>query len=202
MLEPKENSAPPERFRAVLGVHLVNSLSNGQSPDHARPPKQWVAQVFAQLEGSLVAYVSRRLHSHDLARDVVQEAFVKLCQQSWPEIEPHATAWLYKTCRNRAIDVGRREGRMSAIHSEKDVATLHDRARSLPEEQADQGEQLTHIRRQIDELPSRQQEILRLRLHDGLSYKQIAEVTGLSVTNVGYLLHQAISKLRVRMRVS
>lgn len=173
--------------------------SNGQQP-RSRPPSAWVAQTFAQLETPLVAYVRPRVGGDiETAQDVVQESFVKLCQQAWPEIEQHAAAWLYKTCRNRAIDISRREGRMSAISSGTDVSTIHDRSGSEPGERASRGEEIDRMKSQMEHLPNRQQEILRLRLQDGLSYKQIAEVTGLTATNVGYLLHQAISKLRVKM---
>ena len=53
--------------------------------------------------------------------------------------------------------------------------------------------------KQIARLPDRQQEVLRLKFHAGLSYKEIAEVTGLTSTNVGFILHTAISKLRTRL---
>jgi RNA polymerase sigma-70 factor, ECF subfamily len=164
------------------------------------PPARWVAEVFARLEVPLVAYVRRQLWGDlEAARDIVQDAFVKLCQQAWPEIEPHATAWLYRTCRNRAIDLSRREGRMSAIHTGTDVASLQDRAGHGPDHRAEQGEQLDQLRAGVGQLTDQQQEVLRLRLHDGLSYRQIAEVTGLTTTNVGYHLHQAISQLRTRL---
>jgi RNA polymerase sigma-70 factor, ECF subfamily len=164
------------------------------------PPTQWVAEVFARLEVPLVAYVRRRLDGDlDRARDVVQEAFVKLCQESWPEIEQHVTAWLYRICRNRAIDISRREGHMSAMQTTNDTASLQDQLGQTPAEHAEQDEQLEQLRANVVQLTEQQQEILRLRLHDGLSYRQIAEVTGLTVTNVGYHLHQAISQLRTRL---
>ena len=52
---------------------------------------------------------------------------------------------------------------------------------------------------QISRLPDKQQEVLRLKFHAGLSYQEIAEITGLTRTNVGFLLHTAISKLRQRV---
>ncbi len=41
-----------------------------------------------------------------------------------------------------------------------------------------------------------QAEMLRLRVVDELSYKEVAEVTGSTVANVGYQLHAAVRKLR------
>ena len=174
--------------------------SNSSESANLCPPREWVAEVFAQLEGPLVAYVRPRVGGDvEQAQDVVQESFVKLCQQKWPEIQKHSTAWLYKTCRNRAIDITRREGRMGAISSGTDVSTLTDRSERRPDKKTEQGEEIDRVKMEIEDLPDRQQEILRLRLHDGLSYKQIAEVTGLTSTNVGYLLHQAVAKLRTNM---
>ncbi|MEM7477256.1 MAG: RNA polymerase sigma factor, partial [Planctomycetota bacterium] len=173
----------------------------GNGKQANQPPREWVAEVFEQLECQLVAYVSRRVSNPETARDVVQEAFVKLCQQSWPAIEEHTKAWLYKTCRNRAIDISRREGRMNMVQADTDVSNVQDQHSKSAEEGAAQDEQLHQVRTQIEKLPERQQELLRLRLHDGLSYKQIAEVTGLTVTNVGYLLHQAVAGLRGKLQV-
>lgn len=52
---------------------------------------------------------------------------------------------------------------------------------------------------QLARLPDSQQEVVRLRFHGGLTYRQIAEVTGLTVTNVGFLLHTALKTLRARL---
>ena len=50
----------------------------------------------------------------------------------------------------------------------------------------------------VVELPSRQQELLQLKFEAGLSYQEMADVTGLSKTNVGFMLHKAVSALRER----
>lgn len=62
--------------------------------------------------------------------------------------------------------------------------------------QCEEQEQLHH---QISRLPTREQEVLSLRLGQGLSYKQIAEITETSVSHVGVILHEAVTKLRTAM---
>lgn len=57
-------------------------------------------------------------------------------------------------------------------------------------------EERQHLQREIAALPSREQEVLVLRLQQGLSYKQIAEVMDLSVSHVGVLIHQAVTRLK------
>jgi RNA polymerase sigma-70 factor (ECF subfamily) len=48
----------------------------------------------------------------------------------------------------------------------------------------------------IDRLPPNQQEVIRLKFQNGFSYKEIARITELSVTNVGFLIHTAVTRLR------
>ena len=50
--------------------------------------------------------------------------------------------------------------------------------------------------RMLDQLPDNQQEVVRLKFQNEMTYQEIAEVTGLSVTNVGFLLHTALKRLR------
>lgn len=48
----------------------------------------------------------------------------------------------------------------------------------------------------IGQLPPNQQEVVRLKFQNGFSYKEIARITELSVTNVGFLIHTAVTRLR------
>jgi RNA polymerase sigma-70 factor (ECF subfamily) len=51
----------------------------------------------------------------------------------------------------------------------------------------------------LGDLPANQQEAIRLKFQHELSYKQIAEVTQLSVSNVGFLIHTGLKTLRQRL---
>lgn len=62
-----------------------------------------------------------------------------------------------------------------------------------------QCEEQENLHSQISRLPTREQEVLSLRLGQGLSYKQIAEITEMSVSHVGVILHEAVTKLRSAM---
>ena len=92
---------------------------------------------------------------------------------------------------------------MSIAHKSRDadadVTTLADQLLVSPGDALDRQERLAAVEAELAKLSDQQQEVLRLRLQCGLSYKQIAEVTELTVTNVGYHLHQAIVTLRERL---
>ncbi|MCA9190487.1 MAG: sigma-70 family RNA polymerase sigma factor [Planctomycetales bacterium] len=167
-----------------------------------QPPRAWVSQQFSDLEVVLVRYVARYLQGNvEAARDVVQDAFLKLCEQPWPDIEQNVRAWLYRCCRNAATDFIRREVRMkNAIRDDLEINLQADVAQSSPDYQVGNREELAQVQALIRQLSLRQQELLRLRLQENLSYREIAHVTGLTVTNVGFQLHQAITTLRQSIR--
>lgn len=51
----------------------------------------------------------------------------------------------------------------------------------------------------IDRLSPNQQEVVRLKFQNGFSYKEISRITALSVGNVGFLIHTAMTRLRTEM---
>ena len=57
-------------------------------------------------------------------------------------------------------------------------------------------ERMADVLRTMETLPKNQREVLRLKFQCDLSYKEISEITKLSVTNVGFLIHTAIKTLR------
>ena len=71
---------------------------------------------------------------------------------------------------------------------------------SAPSEAGDERENAGAMMDHLSNLPANQQEVVRLKFSGGLSYREISEVTGLSVTNVGFLLHTAIKALREKMK--
>ena len=161
---------------------------------------EWVAGAVARFEAPLLRFTTRLLGDADAARDVVQDAFLRLCTQSRAEVDGHLAEWLYTVCRNRALDVLRKESRMNETPLMTDAAP--DGARSLePEPSAalQSREAAGHLRLALGTLPPRTQEVLRLRFQEGLSYKEIAGVMQLTVSHVGVLIHNALKTLRTRI---
>ncbi len=67
-----------------------------------------------------------------------------------------------------------------------------------PSERLTQKETAGALLRLLEKLPARQQEVLQLKFQNGLSYQQIADVTELSVSNVGFLIHRGLTALRAQ----
>lgn len=167
----------------------------------ARNRDEWLRGAIDEHEHVLLRYAQHFVHDVDRARDVVQDTFVKLCDYDRTHdrlTDKHLTKWLFRVCRNRAIDIARKDKRMKFAPSEQFDQQL-DSSSASPEAAAVAQERQQTLLAQIAHLSANQQEILRLKFHGDLSYQEIAEVTGLTKTNVGYLLHTAISKLRERV---
>jgi RNA polymerase sigma factor (sigma-70 family) len=156
-----------------------------------------IRQAITLYEGPLLRYAQRLIKDLDLARDVVQETFLTLCRQENRTLESRLKEWLYLTCRNRALDLMRKEKRMQPLSKEQTQLSIASGPR--PDEiatRSDQSEQASQI---IAALPSRQQEIIRLKFQSGLSYNEISRIMDLSISNVGVILHGAIKKIRHSM---
>ena len=69
-------------------------------------------------------------------------------------------------------------------------------AEPRPGRTLERNEQHEAVLRLIGRLPHNQQEVVRLKFQNGFSYKEIARITELSVTNVGFLIHTAVTRLR------
>jgi RNA polymerase sigma factor (sigma-70 family) len=161
-------------------------------PDNDR--RAWVTRALDAHERALFAYARRRTRDVETARDLVQETFRRLCEAEQTEVEGHVRAWLFTVCRRLAIDLHRKEGRMTS-----DAALVLDRPAGpehSPLVQLQARRDASRLRDAIDALPDNQREVVRLKFTHGLSYKEIAEVTGLSTSNVGYLLHHGLKALK------
>ena len=162
--------------------------------------EHWVGEVVEQFEGPLVRYAAQITGDLERARDVAQDTFLRLCKQDRAALDGHLAEWLYTVCRNRALDVRRKEQRMKTMTSEQ-AATQESRD-SGQAAAAEQQDTASRVLQFIDKLSDNQREVVRLKFQAGLSYKEIAAVTELSVSNVGYLIHTAIKKLRAELGVT
>ena len=135
------------------------------------------------------------------ADDIVQEVFLRLCRADQAEVEPRLAQWLYTVCRNRALDVRRRRA-YAATTPEGDVGdVLPPISREAPPgDSAARDDSIVHVQEELTRLTHNQQECIRLKFQHELSYKEIGAITGLSVSNVGFLIHTGLKAVRERMR--
>jgi RNA polymerase sigma factor (sigma-70 family) len=155
--------------------------------------------IVTEHETGLLRYAARLLNNRAAAEDVVQNVFIKLLRV-WEEgMRPseHLKAWLYRVTHNEAVDHIRRESRLQLLHA-RHAAELEDACPDGVNCGEDEKRQL--VMRLVRKLDAREQQVLLLRLEEGLSYKEIAAITGRTIGNVGNLLHHAVKKLSVSLK--
>ncbi|MDA1229601.1 MAG: sigma-70 family RNA polymerase sigma factor [Planctomycetota bacterium] len=157
------------------------------------PQAELIQQALEQFESPLIRYALRLTGNLDRARDVVQDTFLKLCRQPVDGFDGNLARWLFTVCRNGAFDLQRKERRMTTAAELSEQPSLMQES---PESTAMTRDSAENVFRMLDQLPDNQQEVVRLKFQNDMTYQEIADATGLTVTNVGFLLHTALKRLR------
>ncbi len=144
-------------------------------------------------QSRLIAFAARITGDADTARDVVQETFLRLCNQDVEAIGDHLPGWLFRVCRNQALDRRKKEAPLRPLE-EAVISSPGDG--TDPHRALEQSDEARRVLAAVAGLPPAQQEVLRLRFQNDLSYREISEITSQSVSNVGFLIHVAIKRLR------
>jgi RNA polymerase sigma factor (sigma-70 family) len=149
----------------------------------------WIVEALDLYEARLLRYATWVLRDTDLAREVVQETFLRLCREEPSTVGHYVAQWLFTVCRNLAFDTRKREVRMTPLE-EVQIGV---------DSNMEQRETVGEIFRLLEGLPKNQKEVVYLKFQCDLSYKEISEVTKLSVSNVGFLIHTALKNIRKRV---
>lgn len=135
------------------------------------------------------------------AEDITQETLVRVWERrkEWPQIE-NIQAWCMTIARRLALDAVEK----AKIHAEREteVADYQRSAISSPapaDEALDRRQRVEAVRRLISQLPEVQRTIIELRDIEGLRYDEIAQLTGISETQVKVYLHRARKKIREQL---
>jgi RNA polymerase sigma-70 factor (ECF subfamily) len=159
--------------------------------------QHWVIEAVNRFEGPLTLYACRLLADRDRASDVVQDTFLRLCAQKQSDLEGRLAEWLFTVCRNRALDVLRKERRMNPLSDEHAQACASDDPD--PAESIEVRDAAGRIFELLEGLPASQREVIRLKFQNGFSYREISRISGHSVSNVGFLIHTGLKTLRQRV---
>ena len=161
----------------------------------------WVMTALGEFESPLVGYATRITGDVHAARDVVQETFLRLCGADRAVVGDHVKAWLYTVCRRLALDELRKTHRKERPMDSAMEAVVEARAgrEADPAETVVTRDEASRALDLMADRPPNQREVLDLKFRHGLMYREIAEVTGLSAGNVGFLIHTGLKTLRARL---
>ena len=159
------------------------------------PAKPTLADVFRTEEGPLLRFAFGLLGRREVAEEIVQEAFLAL-HSHWEEVR-NPRAWLYRCTRNRSYNY-LRDHKREYLTDEQDGS--ESEPREAPDEILGRLEAAGQVRLLLSDMAHRDQELVRLKFDDGLTYMQISKKLEMTVGNVGYRLHHILKNLADGLR--
>ena len=153
-------------------------------------------------QSKLFSYILRIVKNRDIADDIFQETFVKIImtlkQGRYAESGKFG-AWLTRIAHNLIIDHFRQEKSENSISTDDEDVNLLNR-RDLCDENIEDlliNDQIrTDVRRIIEALPEAQREVLMMRYYSDMSFKEIADATGVSINTALGRMRYAILNMR------
>jgi len=135
------------------------------------------------------------------AEDAVHEAFVRLCRT---KVQPTGdlTAYVIRAVRNAAIDHQRRAARRG--RTDHAAASLFNGRASAADgpDAVGRAEQLDRLKQAVDRLPDAKRQVVVMKAFAGLTYQQMADVTGESINTLAARYRRALTSLRRAMESS
>jgi RNA polymerase sigma-70 factor (ECF subfamily) len=160
-------------------------------------------EIVREHTGKIVGLAWRLVGTREDAEELAQEAFLRL-HRSLPDFRGDSLigTWLYRTMTRLAIDFLRRERIKRKVfffrqdNDSPDPVELASDFRQTPGEVFQTQEAMRSLRKNLQNLSSRQQVVFMLRHYEGLALKEIAEHLGLETGTVKAHLHRAVTQLR------
>ncbi|GIV40735.1 MAG: RNA polymerase subunit sigma-24 [Vicingaceae bacterium] len=144
----------------------------------------------------------------DLAEDLFQETFFKVIRElkkkKYTE-EGKFLPWVMRIANNLVIDYFRKSAKMPMVrdrsHEEGEEATVSVLQNLvsdeiLPSDKMKRKQTVYWIKKAIEELPSDQKLVLKLRVYEELSFKEIAEITNVSINTALGRMRYALINLK------
>ena len=161
-------------------------------------------ELLARYQSKLFNYIYFIVRSQEVAEDIFQETFVKAIttiQQGRYTASGKFGAWLTRIAHNMIIDGFRQERSENTIsndETEVDLLNDMDLCDDNIETQIINEQTLTDVRRLVDALPDNQREVVYMRFYQDLSFKEIADITGVSInTALGRMRYALLNMRRI-----
>ncbi|MFN0057505.1 MAG: RNA polymerase sigma factor [Planctomycetota bacterium] len=157
----------------------------------------------SRYQDSLLRFAAKLLGDPDAAQDIVQEAFLRVAKHPARLLEVESCHnWLLRVVRNIGVDHLRRRQRDQRYRQAQVAGAIETHVAGTTdakESSTERDEVRAQIYDALGQLKAHQRELFLLKVQEEKSYREIAEITGMSVTNVGYQLHQVMRKLSTRL---
>lgn len=165
-------------------------------PTERRPAQDEVLELFDECRGGVERYARSFGIGPSDAEDILQETFLALYRHLLRQGDrSNLRGWVFRVARNLALK--RRAGGNWSTRIILATGLARDRIdpASNPEERMAAGQRQSHLQAVVRALPDRDRQCLQLR-SEGLRYREIAAVLGVSVGTVASSLARAVARVR------
>jgi len=167
------------------------------------PSEQWFDDFVDATRVALTSYVRRLTGSHEDAKDVVQEAYLKVfCRMRAGTADHQPAAFLYVAARNLAVS---RHRHNTVVAHKATAVTVSEELRTSnrsTEHQAGRREQMQMLLLAVNKLPPKCRSVFVMRMIDGMSQRDIADELGISVSTVEKHLSKGLQLCRAEIQGS
>ena len=179
---------------------LVENYRNGDLASFELLVSRYQAQVYS--------YIMTLVKDRQLADDIFQDTFVKIIRTIKAGVykdEGKFVQFAMRISHNLVIDHFRKENRIPTVESSSEDYNYIDNAPiSDPSVEQSMIDDQIHsdLRKMIEYLPVEQREVLRMRIYDDMSFKEIADITNVSINTALGRMRYALINLRKMMETN
>lgn len=158
--------------------------------------------LLGRYKSSVYSYIYYIVQDKELAEDIFQETFVKVIvtiKQGGYTENGKFKAWIMRIAHNLVIDSFRQERNENTISNDEvevDLFNNRDLCEETIEDSMVRRQVLSDVRKLVKHLPDNQREVLEMRYYQDLSFKEIADLTGVSINTALGRMRYAILNMR------
>jgi len=172
---------------------LISSYTNGN--------ERSLAVLIERHQSKIFSFIYSKTSDRELSNDIFQDTFVKVIHKlklrAYTD-EGKFTSWVMRIAHNLVIDYYRHESKIKKTRDTDDFSILDTLTDGSPTiENFLVSEQINHdVMKLIDFLPKDQQEVLKMRIYDDMSFQEIADVIDVSINTALGRMRYAVLNLR------
>lgn len=164
--------------------------------------REAVSQLLERHARRVRDYVRMLVKDNDVADDLTQEVLIKVVKvldEGRYTDKGRFQPWLLRIAHNRVLDYFRAQKQVKTVSESSagfDILGSKNFAEPSIEDRLVSEQQAEEVRQLIELLPAEQREVVKMRYYEGLSFKEIAEHTGVSINTALGRMRYALINIR------
>lgn len=180
-------------FNNITDAHLVHEYTQGSEKS--------LEILIYRHKSKIYNFIFSKVFDQEVAEDIFQETFIRVIKTLKSGLyneEGKFVSWVMRISHNLVIDYFRKSNRMPKFEASEDYDVFQFITDNAPnaENNLINDQVVNDLQQLIAELPDDQKEVLSMRLYRDMSFKEIAEITGVSINTALGRMRYAIINIR------